>query len=128
MKRETARSVRKAEADRGGARILHRVKSPKHDLTCFHCQKCVEKYFKALIQEWRLPAPPRTHDLRTLLLLLVPHDATLRKLGRGLKTLTTYAVDVRYPMKDASKRQANAALRKGEKVRSEIRQRLGLSP
>jgi HEPN domain-containing protein len=96
------------------------------DLICFHCQQAAEKYFKALIQEWTFPAPPRTHDLRTLLLILVPHDATLRKLGRGLKTLTSYAVDIRYPMKDASKRQADTALRKAEKVRSEIRHRLGL--
>jgi hypothetical protein len=56
----------------------------------------------------------------------VPYDATLRKLGRGLKKLTTYAVEVHYPMKDASKRQAEAALRKAEQVRHEIRHRLSL--
>jgi HEPN domain-containing protein len=95
-------------------------------VTCFHCQQAAEKYLKALMQELATPAPPRTHDLVKLLDHLLPHDPTVAKLRRGLRSLNPYAVDVRYPMTDATKRQADAALLKAEKVRSEIRRRLGL--
>ena len=75
-----------------------------------------------------MAAPPRTHDLVALLLLLLPHDATLGKLRRGLRVLNPYAVDIRYPIKDTTKQEANAALAQAEKVRAAIRQRLGLAP
>jgi hypothetical protein len=72
--------------------------------------------------------PPRIHDLVKLLNLLLPHDATLRTLGRRLATLSNYAVDFRDPGDTATKKQALAALRHAENVRKEIRIRLGLPP
>ncbi len=72
--------------------------------------------------------PPRTHDLDTLLTLLLPQDATLKVLRRKLESLTRYAVDIRYPDARATKKQAHAALRHAEDVRREIRARLGLTP
>jgi HEPN domain-containing protein len=125
MKKETARWVRKAEADLRGARSLARDKPPVHDLVCFHCQQAAEKYLKALLQELGQPIP-YTHKLEDLLVLLVPHDATMRKLRRGLVMLSRYAVDIRYPDDNATKKQAVAALRQAETVRREMRRRLGL--
>ena len=72
--------------------------------------------------------PPRIHDLVKLLTLLLPHDATLRSLGRKLASLSNYAVDYRYPGDNASRKQALAALRHAENVRKEMRTRLGLPP
>jgi HEPN domain-containing protein len=72
-------------------------------------------------------AAPRTHDLEDLLDLLLPHDATLGPLRRGLRSLTQYAVDFRYPGRRASTRQMKSALRIAEQVRLELRARLGLS-
>ena len=126
MKRLTARWVRKAEADIIGARALNSLRPAVPDLVCFHCQQSAEKYLKALMQELATPAPPRTHNLVKLLGHLLPHAPTLAKLRRGLRSLNPYAVDVRYPMTDATKRQADAALVKAETVRSEVRGRLGL--
>ena len=40
-----------AEADLRGARNLAQAKPPLHDLVCFHCQQCAEKYLKALLEE-----------------------------------------------------------------------------
>ena len=60
--------------------------------------------------------------------LLLPHDATLAPLRRGLKSLRRYAVDYRYPGKRASTRQMRSALRIAERVRAELRIRLGLEP
>jgi hypothetical protein len=40
---------------------------------------------------------PRTHELDDLLDLLLPHDATLARLRRSVRSLTPYAVNFRYP-------------------------------
>ena len=74
MKRETARWVRKAEADLRGAEQLAKAKPPLHDLLYFHCQQAAEKYLKALLQELSLVIP-RLHDLEDLLHLALPHDS-----------------------------------------------------
>lgn len=127
MKRETGRWVRKAEADLEGASDLARPARRYYDLICFHCQQSAEKYLKAFLIECGVPFP-KTHRLEDLLLLVLPHDASLRKLRRTLVALTRYAVDYRYPDENATKRQAAAALRQARKVREQIRLRLGLSP
>jgi HEPN domain-containing protein len=71
---------------------------------------------------------PRTHDIADLIDLLLPHDATIRSLRRGGSGLTKYAVEYRYPGKRASSRQMQSALKMAERVRSEMRTRLELSP
>ena len=127
MKRETGRWVRKAEADLEGANELALKARPLNDLICFHCQQSAEKYLKALLIERGLSFP-KTHRLEDLLLLLLPHDASLRNLRRSLVPLTRYAVDYRYPDENATKREAAAALRQATTVREQIRARLGLPP
>src|SRR5262245_44935438 len=96
MKRHTAQWVLKAEEDRQAARVLAAQRKPPRDIVGFHCQQSAEKYLKALLQELGL-AVPKTHNLNDLLNLLVPHDATLSPLRRGLKSLIRYAVEYRYP-------------------------------
>ena len=110
MIKETARWLRKAEADLRGARQLANAESPLHDLICFHCQQAAEKYLKAIIQESGDPVP-RTHDLEDLLGRVVPDVPTLDKLRRGFSFLSPFAVDFRYPDKDATGRQSKAAIR-----------------
>ena len=121
--------VRKAEAD-----WLHAKQTAEsalsqrvtfHDIVGFHCQQSAEKYFKALLQESALIVP-RIHDLVQLVDLLRPVDATLVALRRAMRSLTQFAVEFRYPKRNSTKRQAQAALRHAEKVRAAIRQRLGL--
>jgi HEPN domain-containing protein len=94
-----------------------------HDLVCFHCPQAAEKLLKAMLQELGLPIP-RTHDLEDLLARLLPHDAALRPLRRGVKFLATFAVEYRYPGQSATKRQAQAILRWALRVLAEIRPRL----
>jgi hypothetical protein len=60
--------------------------------------------------------------------LLLPHDATLAPLLRSVGSLTKYAVEYRYPGMRATTRQMRSALRTAERVRGELRVRLGLSP
>jgi HEPN domain-containing protein len=82
---------------------------------------------KGLLEENGL-AIPRTHNLDDLLNLLGPHAPTLRPLRRGLIFLTRFAVDTRYPGDDASRRQAEAALRWSDRVRAAARAALGIRP
>src|SRR4051794_26468164 len=110
MKRLTIAWIRKAEADLAIARRESAVKPPAHDGVCFHCQQAAEKYLKALLQE-QGHVIPRTHSLHHLLTLLLPQNGELKRLRRGLRMMTRFAVDVRYPDFNATKRQAAASLR-----------------
>ncbi len=80
----------------------------------------MEKHLKALMVESGLTIP-KTHDLDLLRSLLLSHYPSLRPLRRGLTFLTDFAVDTRYPGANASKRQATAALRWLERVRTTAR-------
>ena len=125
MKKTTREWVKKAEQDYVLARQGSRSKVPVHDGVCFHCQQCAEKYLKGLMEELGLPVP-KTHDLDTLLTALVSSYSTLRSLRRGLLFLSDFAVDPRYSGKSASKRQAVAALRWADRVRTPARALLGI--
>jgi HEPN domain-containing protein len=125
MKRATREWIKKAEQDRVLARHASRSKVPVHDGVCFHCQQCAEKYLKGLMEELGLSVP-KTHFLDQLLKALVPHHPTLRSLRRGLVFLSLFAVDPRYPGKNASRRQALAALRWADRVRTPARALLGI--
>ena len=70
---------------------------------------------------------PKTHDLEALLNTLAPHHPTLRSLRRGLVFLSDFAVETRYPGRNASKRQAVAALRWADRVRTAALALLGMS-
>jgi len=125
MKKLTAEWVRKAEADFEAANTIAKLDPSLRDPLCFHCQQTVEKYLKALLQELG-QVVPRTHDLANLLNRLLKLDKTLRGLQRGLKQLTRYAVEYRYPGIVATSRQARSALRRAELVRQAIRIKLGI--
>jgi HEPN domain-containing protein len=127
MKRMTREWIRKAEADFRAVEILAAGPEPLHDQVCFHAQQCTEKYLKALLEELGI-AISKTHQLEDLLALLLPHYAPLGALRRGLRFLTPFAVDPRYPMLNTSKRQATSALRWAGKVRQTCREILGLPP
>jgi hypothetical protein len=71
---------------------------------------------------------PKTHDLDQLRTALPRHRPALTPLKRGLVFLTRFAVDIRYPGERATKRQAKAALRWADRVRTVARALLGLRP
>jgi HEPN domain-containing protein len=125
MKRQTARWIRKAEEDLAAAKELAGRQPPLRSTACFHCQQATEKNLKAYLQELNVPVP-KTHDLETLLNLLLPYDTTLGKLRRSLVSLTKFAVEYRYPGAGATTKQMQSALRIAERVRLALRNRLGL--
>ena len=107
MQTKTRQWVKKAEDDHNTAHFLAANKLPLHDHVCFHCQQCAEKYLKALLQEAGLFIP-KIHDCETLLDLLPPQYASVRQFSRGLAILSEYAVTVRYPGENATKRKATS--------------------
>ena len=125
MKRATREWVGKAEDDYRAAEILARSKKRIYDQLCFHCQQSAEKHLKALLEELGLSIQ-KTHELEKLLDQLLPHHTSLRPLRRGLKFLTNFSVNIRYPGDNATGRQAKSALRWAGKVRDACRALLGV--
>lgn len=69
---------------------------------------------------------PKTYDLRDLQKLLLPNYPTAATLRRGLRSLTRYAVEYRYPGVRATTRRMIAALRYAKRIRAWSRACLGL--
>ncbi len=91
----------------------------------FHAQQCVEKYFKARLDETGLNVP-RTHDLMALLQLLLGVEPLWVSFAPSLRRLNDYAVKFRYPGQLATRVEAREALRACRAVRAEVRLSLGL--
>ena len=118
--------VLKAERDFKVAQgLLRRWVAGYGDAACFHCQQAAEKYLKARLIDTGISFP-RTHDLSALLALLLPRHPLWQSFEAACQTLTQYAVNVRYPGDDATKRDAREALQFATAIRREIRLVLGL--
>ncbi len=127
MKRATREWIEKAEEDLRAAELVIGSKPPLHDIVCFHCQQSAEKYLKALLEELNIYVG-KTHDLEKLLHELLAHHSSLGRLRRGLKFLTRFSVDPRYPGKQHTKREADTALRWATLIRAECRTLLKIPP
>ena len=127
MKPLTREWVEKAEGDYASAqRELRARKNPNYDAACFHSQQCVEKYLKARLQETDLRFP-RTHDLVVLAGLLREVEPLWQPLEPELRVLTVFAVETRYPGASADRETAGEALSACRKLRTVIRDALGLA-
>jgi HEPN domain-containing protein len=119
--------VRKAEVDRRAVRQLLAARPKAHGTICYLCQQLAEKYLKGLLHE-RGHVVPRTHDCELLIHRLTSTDPTLGALLAEAIELSRFAVEPRYPgfwpdAVDSKKTWASA-----ERIRSEVRRRLGLRP
>jgi HEPN domain-containing protein len=100
-------------------------KNPNYDGVCFHAQQCAEKYLKAVAVELALPFV-RTHDLVTLLEVLLP-SYPLWEVYRGdLAYLSEFAFSFRYPGESADRESAKDARRRCRIFRRAARSVLGL--
>ena len=126
MKVATREWVRWAEEDFDVASALlrRRTKTAANSVG-FHCQQCVEKYFKARLEEGGLNAP-KTHDLVALLQLLLPVEPLWASFAPVLRRLNDYAVKFRYPGHVATRADAREALRVCRSIRTEVRLSISL--
>ena len=97
-----------------------------YEEACFHAQQCAEKYLKATLEEAAI-AFGRTHNLISLLTLVLPVEPTWKGLQPHLTALSIYAVAFRYPGSSATRSNAANALKDCREVRRIIRQSFGLS-
>lgn len=126
MKASTREWVAKAEEDFAVALTLARPrKKPLWAPLCFHAQQCVEKYFKARLNEASILFL-RTHDLEQLLNQAVSLEPLWSAFRPALKRLSDAAVLSRYPGGVFTKAEAQRALRTCKAFRREARLSLGL--
>ncbi len=116
--------IKKAEGDYNTALREYRAKkNPNYDASCFHAQQCIEKYLKSYLQKNNIYFP-KTHDLNTLLDLILPLNPMWEAFRNKLKLLTVYAVEVRYPGENTEKEEARECIEIMKKLRNEIRREL----
>jgi HEPN domain-containing protein len=128
MKLLTTEWVEKAEGDLLTARReASAAIRPNFDSTCFHSQQCAEKHLKALLTEHGVPFP-KTHDLPTLLDLVLDRFPGLSIHQSALDALTDAAIEVRYPGYCADSMEAGTALETAVALRASIRPLLDLAP
>lgn len=126
MKPDTREWVKYAEGDFAAASVLLRQrKNFMANFVGFHCQQCVEKYFKARLVEAGMGFP-KTHDLAGLLNLPTPVEPLWVAFHPVMGSLTAYAVRFRYPGHVATRGDAQRALKDCRSLRAEIRLSLGL--
>ncbi len=114
--------IEKAENDlRNATHTLTLEEDCPFDTVCFHAQQCAEKYLKALLL-WAGLDPPRTHDLRALL-LLTPAQLSLRLALERVLVLNRYSVEARYPAgwDPIDRDEAEIAVRIAREVREAVR-------
>ena len=125
MRPLTQEWVEKAEGDFKVASAQWQTADPVWDAVCFHAQQCIEKHLKAwLAEEGR--EYPRTHDLEVLGKLCLPSLSELSELMDGLRFLTSYAVEIRYPGVSAQREDARRCWQVCLEARELLRARLGL--
>jgi HEPN domain-containing protein len=125
MKETTKQWVLRAEEDFLVAQREHEAKPPARNAVCFHCQQCVEKYFKAVLQE-RDVFFEKTHDLDVLLEKAAAFLPQLVPLKRGIVEVSSFAVEARYPGLQCHAQDARTALRIARSVRAVVRHSLAL--
>ena len=126
MKPLTREWVKKAEGDFVTAqRELRARKSPNYDRPCFHAQQCVEKYFKARLQEGGI-AIPYIHDLVALLSLVIAVEPLWSGMSASAKILTQHAVKTRYPGSSVTAAQAKNVVLRCREIRRLARLSFGL--
>ena len=126
MKPITREWVNKAEGDFATAQREFIVRpDPNYDAVCFHSQQCAEKYLKARLQEASLPFP-RIHDLSVLLDRVLSIEPTWEILREAAESLTSFAVEYRYPGVSANESEAREAVAACAEVRRAVRSALSL--
>jgi HEPN domain-containing protein len=126
MRRLTKKWIVVAEDDWAVAQREARArKNISYRAICFHSQQCAEKYLKARLCEAGI-AFKKTHDLESLLKLVLPLEPGWASLRADVKYLNNFSVEIRYPDVSATKVDARRAIKRCRHVREFIRTAFGL--
>ena len=105
--------IKKALNDLGSAKLMLDSNSAYFDQACFLCQQCIEKLLKAYLTKNKVEIF-KTHDLVKLVGDCSKVNEQFLKWKDDALTLTTYAVDFRYPGEEATKEEAIDSYQKAE--------------
>ena len=107
----TKQWIMRADDDLRLAELIQKDNDPIYWAIAFHAQQCAEKALKGLLTFHDIRAG-KTHNIENLIRLSAPVVDGLEKLTQQAKTLSTYAVDSRYPIPhgDVSKEEATKAV------------------
>jgi HEPN domain-containing protein len=120
MKNITRKWIEKAEKDFLVAQREVKEAQPVFDAVCFHCQQCVEKYLKALLQEKEIYFE-KTHDIGVLMDKCKDFIIISDEMQKKLFYLSSYAVEVRYPGIDTNEEEAKESFDTARKLRLIVR-------
>jgi len=120
MKEITKEWIKKAEEDYMVAVRESKLPPFPTYTVCFHSQQCVEKYMKAILQENGVSFG-KIHDLEILLKDCKKFLPELEDFREELIWLTTFAVEIRYPGFNATKKEAKKALDIMKKIRKVLK-------
>lgn len=125
MKNGTLEWIAKAEEDAAAAEWLAEAPTSSPAPIGFHCQQCVEKYFKAILLE-RDIAVDRTHDLTVLANAAVAGCPQIALALDDLQVLQPFSVQARYSGITVTDADARDALRVFRHLRGVVRRCLDL--
>lgn len=120
MKDITKEWIAKAEQDYLVAKREFDALPPAYEAVCFHCQQCVEKYLKSVLQENEIYFE-KIHDLDVLLEQCKGIIPELYEFKAEIVELSHYAVEIRYPGVSVIEEEARNSILTMEKVRKIIR-------
>lgn len=115
--------ISKAEEDWAAACFLS-VQPGQSATTCFHCQQCAEKLFKAALLAAGADIP-RIHELNVLSDQLMQRDPAWQWDRNDLDNLTIGAVAMRYPGYEVNAEEAQEMLAAVAELRDALLLRLG---
>lgn len=119
----------KANNDLTAAKYILSMPDQLADIICFHSQQAVEKYLKGFLAFHKLEIP-RTHELEELISLCGEIDSEFSGLYEISSELSSYAVDIRYPMEgnyDVTIEEAHRAIEIADKIKIFVLNKLELS-
>ena len=113
----TRQWIMRADDDLRLAELIQKDNDPIYWAIAFHAQQCAEKALKGVLTFHDIRAG-KTHNIENLLRLSLPVVDGLEKLKEQAKTLSTYAIDSRYPVPhgDVSSNEAIEAVGTARKI------------
>lgn len=97
--------VEKGIKDLDTAKLILDSEKEFYDQVCFLCQQSIEKLLKAYLVKHN-KGISKTHDLMKLTMDCVEINPGFASWQKAAISLTTYAVDFRYPGESASKEES----------------------
>jgi HEPN domain-containing protein len=113
----TRQWIMRADDDLRLAELIQKDNDPIYWAIAFHAQQCAEKALKGVLTFHDIRAG-KTHNIENLLRLSSPVVDGLERLKEQAKTLSTYAIDSRYPVPhgDISNGEAIEAVETARKI------------